>query len=710
MFRINRLKLEIKETSDLSKVYGFDIPFHEGLNIIAGENSKGKTTVSSCIYYALGMEELLGGQNDKALGKALKSEFRYSDRGEKLKLYVYSSKVFIEIVNSQGKICTLKRTIKYGGLSDRDNNAKTKYINVYEARLDELSNAEKKYPLFLRNNQNNEDDYGFYYWLADFIGIELPYVTNINRDESPLYLQTIFSALFIEQTKGWSGYLATLPFFGIQNNKEKVVSFLLNLKELYKDSEIDRIEKDEKLLKEKWEKIYNTIEILADENKVENTLPVSITFDKRDFEGRGLYINHDSEYNLVPLETAISAIELEISQIKSTPIKRIGDVKDSLRIKLEDLYKTKDEFNKNFDEFDLKLRVQERQKESIEVELSFLEKELMKNKGINNVIDEAIIEDVYDHCPKCNQKVSKDLISEKNIEIETLTLTENISYLTGQIKIIKSSFNSLNKVINEKRKMRKYYLKKQKELEEEIKLSLRELISDDRDYSQTETLKFVRIEKKLSDLKLLNERYSENLDLLIELADQYKSLIEEREKIKVENEVDKVTLDNFEDVFKKLLFRFFKYDSNSADNIFIQREQPFKFFPVFKYKSDDKFPQLLKTNSSASDFVRSIWAYSVALLVAGSNHPGLIIFDEPGQHRVKSDSLKNLFYVVSKLKAKLKKGTQSIIFTSVEKTLSENEDENDKLDLKEILGQLSPDDYSVWYIKEGRRSIDLMTE
>ncbi|AWM13905.1 hypothetical protein DI487_08540 [Flavobacterium sediminis] len=77
MLILKRLRLEII-TSDQDSddnIYGFDFSFKEGLNIIAGQNSRGKTTINSCIYYALGMEELLGAQNDKALDKSLKENF-----------------------------------------------------------------------------------------------------------------------------------------------------------------------------------------------------------------------------------------------------------------------------------------------------------------------------------------------------------------------------------------------------------------------------------------------------------------------------------------------------------------------------------------------------------------------------------------------------------------------------------------------------------
>ncbi|UZJ63725.1 hypothetical protein OKW96_14935 [Sphingobacterium sp. KU25419] len=142
---------------------------------------------------------------------------------------------------------------------------------------------------------------------------------------------------------------------------------------------------------------------------------------------------------------------------------------------------------------------------------------------------------------------------------------------------------------------------------------------------------------------------------------------------------------NFETHFRIDLLQPFKYRSNKVWNVFIQKEEPFKYFPVFKFNEDDEFPQSIKTNSSASDFVRVIWAYSLGLLNFGSNHPGIVMFDEPGQHSVSSDSLKVLFEKCSEQKEK-----QTIIFTSIQKVLMKDGDkELDKLDLDQILSGLA---------------------
>lgn len=52
----------------------------------------------------------------------------------------------------------------------------------------------------------------------------------------------------------------------------------------------------------------------------------------------------------------------------------------------------------------------------------------------------------------------------------------------------------------------------------------------------------------------------------------------------------------------------------------------------------------MKFDSSASDNIRGIWAYTVALLQVsmskGGNRPGVLIFDEPVQHSIVPNDMK----------------------------------------------------------------------
>ena len=62
----------------------------------------------------------------------------------------------------------------------------------------------------------------------------------------------------------------------------------------------------------------------------------------------------------------------------------------------------------------------------------------------------------------------------------------------------------------------------------------------------------------------------------------------------------------------------------------------------------------MKFDSSASDGVRVIWAFTLALLQVsiekGGNHPGMIIFYEPAQQSIVPDDMKSFIDSVLELK------------------------------------------------------------
>ena len=147
--------------------------------------------------------------------------------------------------------------------------------------------------------------------------------------------------------------------------------------------------------------------------------------------------------------------------------------------------------------------------------------------------------------------------------------------------------------------------------------------------------------------------------------------------------------------------------SNKPYNIYIQKNQPFRYYPVFKYSESDELPQSIKTNSSASDFVRTVWSYSLSLLKKGNNHPGILLLDEPGQHSVSSESLKVLFEKSSAIKDK-----QVIILTSIQKVLIKDGDQEiDALDLDSLLVNLNENiDYHIYRLPEVGKSINLLPD
>jgi len=690
MLTIKRLRLEII-TSDKDPVgvkYGFDFPFFNGLNIIAGQNSKGKTTINSCIYYALGMEELLGAQNEKALDKSLKENFTTINGEEHINHNILISKVFLEVNNSI-ETKTIERYIKS---STEDN----KLCKIYSSKIDDIKDAEVT-KLFVRGNSNNENTNGFYNWLSEFIGIELPTVINTSKKDgySPLYMQTIFSSTFIEQTKGWSDFFATMPYFGIPKAKEKIIEFTLNLNELETSIKKDEIFKEKSQLSDDWNKKTKSLELIVSEYNGEiQELPLELTIEQSEIDNIKVIFKTDVD-EVKTLNRLIQSKKDYFDIIKNKPISKIQDNKVEVLQKFEIEKEEYKLLRRKIDEFSNNLNFQKLQFENLNKQNEKIHKEIIDHNSLIKVFDENLLNDGR-VCPTCSQEVNYDLISSKEIHIPKLSLEENKAFLVGQEKLIQTSIKSLKKVIEEKDIILKYYNKTLRNKEEIIKSLSNDLIADDRNFSESDVLKKVQLEKEINDLNFIQEKIINLFNELKELTVKYHNNLIKLEGLKDKQIEDQVKIDDFTELYKTFLFQF-EYDSNEKYEIYISEKEPFKYFPVYQqYKQAPQ--QSIRINSSASDFVRNIWAYSLALLYKGSNHPGIVMFDEPGQHKTKMSSLEKFFEVCS-----IFYDRQIIIFTSVDKIL--DNDDNEKLDIEKILESIPPENYNLIELDKDNKAI-----
>jgi len=79
----------------------------------------------------------------------------------------------------------------------------------------------------------------------------------------------------------------------------------------------------------------------------------------------------------------------------------------------------------------------------------------------------------------------------------------------------------------------------------------------------------------------------------------------------------------------------------------------------------------LTADSSASDFVRLIWSYLLALYQTSATrgfegqHPGLLLMDEPGQHSMRSASQRALLQLLI-----AQRGLQTIVAASFDENES----------------------------------------
>jgi predicted ATP-dependent endonuclease of OLD family len=258
---INRIELFIVPNNFAdTNTYGFDYEFDDGLNIITGDNSSGKSTILSCIYYCLGLEQLIGSTGSKTLSPALKDYFKYNKKDIKVK----SSYCKLYITSKNGDSYTLKRWIK---TEDRND----KVFNEIEIFSD-FGHFSK----YIHSPRDHEE-HGFYRWLADINKLDVINVEKgVRGGDKPLYMQNIFALSFVEQTKGWADFFSMMPPFGIKDIKKKVVEYALGLSSLENSIKLDEIKLEKERLKEFWAREVNFISFQA------NSIQASISTVNKD--------------------------------------------------------------------------------------------------------------------------------------------------------------------------------------------------------------------------------------------------------------------------------------------------------------------------------------------------------------------------------------------------------------------------------------------
>lgn len=215
MLRIDRLRVEIQTEDGL---YGVDEQFKSGLNLLVSEdNTCGKSSILEAIYYGLGFEEIIGGKGEKVLTSVYKTSIEHDDK----ELAVLESKIYLQISNGR-EVVTLYRTAK---MQNRDN----KLITVYHAQMDKIKEAIWVEDTYVHMQNSTVNKQGFHYFLERFLHLELPIVPTTDGKQRKLYLQLIFSCMFIEQKHGWADLFSGMPILGIKDSKKRVLEFIMNL-------------------------------------------------------------------------------------------------------------------------------------------------------------------------------------------------------------------------------------------------------------------------------------------------------------------------------------------------------------------------------------------------------------------------------------------------------------------------------------------------
>ncbi|WP_028302371.1 hypothetical protein [Oceanospirillum beijerinckii] len=617
----------IARTEDGLKPFGFEYGFKPGLNILTGDNSSGKSTILSCIYYCLGMEQLMGSKGINALSPALHQVLNFEGQP----CNVYESSCSLTITANNGKQYTLTRQI-----------APSSEVTVNEIII---LDGTKTTPKFVHSARDHGDQ-GFYKWLAEVNDLKIFNVESFNGESTkPLYMQNVFSLAFIEQTKGWSDIFSMMPSFGIKDPKQKIVEYSLGLNSLELNIELDQIKADKHQVKGEWKRIDNDLRYRSQATQ----LYLSI-FDKNkpipDTRIEGIYAaelnNEGSEVRTSQLAKNIqnkiddSNKRIELMDASKDVSKNLIDMREKIRESLSTFVSERNDASGLYEEEKLKLA-------SFKSSLSSAINDI---QGFQDVKKLSIGRNwdglSTSKCPVCENSVE----NKKDAELSEETIEKSIAFLKSQKSTYERYIEASETVLERYVSALDYYDKSIALKRMQLDSIHKDLNSPSSQSIRSELEIQAELKYRLNDIKQFNSYLESMKGRMKKLSKQYFILDGREKELRGLVSSDEEKILAFKRSFISLLSSF-GYKSNGVRNITVRDKSPHRLMPIVFIEGQE--PQYIRYVSSASDFVRSIWSYYLCLLEMGSLHPGFLVMDEPGQHQMRVDSMKKLLSHSSKL-------------------------------------------------------------
>jgi seryl-tRNA synthetase len=646
LIRIGRVRVEIITENN---VIGFDDTFDQEMNIICSEkNTSGKSSIISSVYYGLGLEEIIGGRGHSVLSSAFKTKVE-SD-GE---LDVLESKVFLEISNGSEDV-TILRAAKM-------ENRKSNLMTIFYSKMDRIHDKETiSEDMYVHSQNSATSNKGFFTFLEAFLGLDLPSVPSTDDKERKLYLQLIFSSMLIEQKRGWSDLFSGMPHFGIREPKKRVIEYLLNMDTLKNEKLRHRLRIKESRIVEKWKQVFletdknlrnmglmlkgvnENVEILEDSDQL-----IKVIYQDDD---RTLTLDEYIELKRNELQSLI--------KVKPKDIDNFHELKKELRQIEEDVI----EHEEKIKQLKININNERSSLDRLLNSLNLIQTDITNNqdaKKLRNLGSKEGFNSFKDICPTCNQPISDTLLVSQNVA-DVMSIDDNIKHLKSQEKLfefaieqkktnIKNIENNISILENTVSKL--YQLSR---------VTRNDIFAIDGSVSENTIYKKVELNKTIEELEKVKTDIEETKEEFKQLSDDWKQYLADLNKLP-ENKftsLDERKIKSLRDNFVSNLKVFGYRSSSDINKVMISKDT---YMPTI-----ENFD--LKFDSSASDHIRRIWAFTIALVQTSNdlngNHPGILIFDEPGQHSIVVEDMEAFLDCLITLAAK----TQVIVGITIKET------------------------------------------
>lgn len=660
MMRIDKLEISIeaRANNDQNNVqhFGRILDFSSGLNLVVGDNTSGKTTLVECLFYALGMEELIEGkQGNVTLDKAVKKQFLYTEQdGNQHEWSVKESFVRIQLINTNEKTITIKRKIV-----SADNRLDIMYVWESPIMTDMEHDNCREYYIHKRDDHNQDHKEGFYALLAEFADLPIVHVPARNTDKATLYMQTLFTISYIEQKRGWSDFFANIRSYNIINPKQKVVEYIMDYKT--NDELVDsiKLKAKRKELESFWEtKVTALKNYLAYNGLYTDSLQTEIKKQEKSLDELRLVVRNES----IEISTYVDRLKQRIEELENKQKSSQSGNGNEYYLAVIRKYEQHVEDYKNYC---IEIVTEADKLDNIREQLKYIDNEVKRYDSlcrVNNIITTLDVK----ICPTCHQHLPSDMTTQSALTSSQIQDSKNM--LMMQRSFLMPMMKRLEKALKNKEQNKLYLDMQLRKEKEEVKMVASQNNIDLYPLSTSEQFELVDCKTKVATLDEVERNTQEKIKQLNLVRNDY---IQICGKIKEIGNIEEEELPTAKmlSAFRELLRKFNYTSNNIVNEVFFKDENTtYKYLPVVKHGADNE--EEIRADSSASDFIRSIWAYYLTLLTESKRHPGFLVMDEPCQHSMKEESLQHLFEYCASITDK-----QTILFCSSQPKTEESEQE-----------------------------------
>ena len=623
--------------------------FGAGLNVLAAPNTYGKSTLAQGIVFALGLEGMLSASHTPPLGPAMMT---VADLPSQQRAAVVESSVTLTCCNDSGRYLRTRRNALGGGVS-------TRLIQTWAADTEAELATVNRIDTYVRMGGSAVQELGFHYVLAEFLGWSLPQVPQYRGGESLLYLESLFPLFYVEQKNGWGGVTPRMPtYLGIRDMLKRSVEYVLGL------SRLDRI-RTLNALKEELADVRVAWTVAADRAlsgaQADNLRASASRTATGKAQRQPIHVEADVEGTWIPLSVALAQWSDRLAALEDSRVVTAGERTVQSRLELAEAERSVRRIGGQLRTYSEQTSYVQADIDALSARLASVEadrrrlQDLERIRELGSDLGVPVLSD--DLCPTCLQELDHRHVATGEAATVDATLALGDAERTTLIDMRTVAERRLDDLMRARDA-----LSQQLDFARgQVRLLRDELVTESAAPSLVEVREQLWLRDRIDGthrVEALVAVVDEELDVL---ADRYDTLRAQTRVLEDQpaSDKDKNILADFNQRFRSQLRRY-GLMSLPVEQISID--------PNTMMPTDDgvelRFD--ITVGMSASDTIRTKWAYYVALMEAATNsatghHAGLLIFDEPRQQETAVTSLSAL---ITELGAVAQQGNQILYATS----------------------------------------------